>query len=174
MQVWLVVSSSLSNGRKKAIGIEDLDLFFLPGRDLFSGESEKVEFVKSECGYIPLQPETADLVIMNEVISHINPIYLPVVYSEIARVLLAGGMLFISDGNNLAHATCTQERLLPLYQALENGPDGTQVGDVVVQACFLNQRKRIIENHCSKMPAEQDERITYPSSNFQIAAVRIH
>jgi hypothetical protein len=94
---------------------------------------------------VPLQPESADLAIMNEVISHIHPSYLPVVYSEMARILTPGGILFISDGNNLGNPEYASSHLYPLYEALENGPDGTRVGDVQVQSCFINQRKRIIQ-----------------------------
>lgn len=147
----------LELGAKQVIGIEELELYLEPGKQLFSKIGEKVKFLSSEQGYLPLQPESIDLVIMNEVISHINPTILPVVYLEIARILVEGGLLFISDGNNLGFEPYLSEHLVPLYEALENGPDGSQVGDVNVQRCFLNQRKDFIKQRYPELPENQNQ-----------------
>jgi SAM-dependent methyltransferase len=149
-------------GAKKVYGIEDLNLFFEPGTRLFHPPDWNVEFVRSDQGYIPLQPGTADLVIVNEVISHINSTYLPTVYSEICRLLTPRGILFISDGNNLGCTSYHSGYLTTLYEAIENGPDGAKVGDVTVQVCFMNQRKNIIR---SRHPEMSQEQIEYAARN---------
>jgi SAM-dependent methyltransferase len=142
-------------GIKRAIGIEGSDLFVGFCRALFDDAGEKAVFEKSEAGYVPLQPETVDLVIMNEVISHIQPAFLPAAYEEVYRILVPGGMLFVSDGNNLAYPPYVQNTLLPLYEALENGPDGVKAGEVIVQSCFLNQRRAAIVQRHPGLPADQ-------------------
>jgi SAM-dependent methyltransferase len=152
-------------GAKRVIGVEGLDTLLQFSREIFR-DSPRIEFVKSEYGYIPLQPDTADLMIMNEVISHVHPTYLPTVYSEAARILVPGGMLFISDGNNLGNTRYVQERLLPLYNGLENGPDGIQAGEVVVQACFVNQRKWAIQARHPSLPIEQVEYLALNTSGL--------
>ena len=142
-------------GVKKAVGIEASDQYVGYCRELFNDVGDKAVFVKSEGGYVPLQPESADLVIMNEVISHIQPAFLSAAYTEVARILVPGGMLFISDGNNLAYPPYVQNTLLPLYEALENGPDGVQAGDQIVQACLLGQRRAAISKRHPGLPAER-------------------
>ncbi len=156
----------LELGVSQVIGIDDLDLFLQPARQFFQENKGNVKFLKSDCGYIPLQPDTVDLVIVNEVISHVHPTFLPIVYSEIARILVMGGMLFISDGNNLAHRPFFDGHLVQLYDAIENGPDGIQRGDVKVQSCFVNQRKQIIQRRCPALSAEQVEFLSVNTSGL--------
>lgn len=153
-------------GAKKIIGIENNDLFIQGGKQLFADIAHHLTFIKSERGLISLQPETVDITIMNEVISHVNPIYLPVVYAEIARVLAIEGVLFISDGNNLGHRRYFEERLMPLYDAIENGPDGIRAGDVVVQACFLNQRKQFVRSRYPAMAIDHIELLAANTSGL--------
>ncbi|MGD0178141.1 MAG: class I SAM-dependent methyltransferase [Candidatus Bathyarchaeia archaeon] len=149
-------------GVRKVIGIEALDQFIRIARDLFKGYGERVEFVKCERGYIPLQPETVDVVIMNEVISHVNPTYIPVAYSETARILTVGGMLFVSDGNNSAYPE-RQSALVSLYDAIENGPEGTRLDcGATVQVSFVNQRKAMIR---SRYPSMEDKKAEYLAKN---------
>jgi SAM-dependent methyltransferase len=149
-------------GVKKAVGIEASDQYVGYCRELFNDVGDKAVFVKSEGGYVPLQPGSADLVILNEVISHINPAFLPAAYAEIDRILVPGGMLFISDGNNLAYPPYVQNTLLPLYEALENGPDGVQAGDQIVQACLLGQRRRAI---AKRHPGLSADRVLFLAQN---------
>lgn len=144
-------------GARKVYGIEDLDLFIEPGMRLFHPPDWNVEFLRPDRGYIPLQPGTADIVIMNQVISHINPAYLHVVYSETSRILTTGGIFFISDDNNLGYHSHRSDYLTSLYDAIENGPDGTKIGEVTVRVCLLNQRKQIIQSRHPEMPQEQVE-----------------
>lgn len=136
----------LTFGAEGVIGLDVIP--DLPAvRTLFDGFP--MSFVEPEDGYVPLQPETVDIVIMNEVISHVPIEHLPVVYNEMWRVLKHGGCLFISDGNGIHSAKYEAQTLRPLYAALENGPDGTTVGGppfpVTVQRCFLSQRMDLIQ-----------------------------
>lgn len=142
---------------KKAIGIEGLEELIQVARQIYSvaNENEPVEFVLCKDGYLPLQPETVDVVLANEVISHVNPIFLSTLFLEIGRILKTGGVLFISDGNNLSCPGYFEDRLLPLYDALENGPDGARVEELTIQRCIMNQRKDIIIRRHPGIPEEQ-------------------
>jgi SAM-dependent methyltransferase len=117
-------------------------------RKLFKGQP--VALIEPDSGYIPMTPASADIATMNEVVSHVPKAQLPIVYDEMWRVLAPGGTLFVSDGNGLHSASYIHKVLLPLYNALENGPDGVQVGEppfpVTVGRCFLNQRADLIRS----------------------------
>lgn len=150
------------SGARKVIGVEALDQFILIARELFSAHGSRLEFLKSEDGYIPLQPETVDIIIMNEVISHVNPMFLPITYAEVARILVTGGSLFISDGNNLAFPG-RKEVLDKLHHAIEYGPEGTQLDNgAVVQSSLLNQRKSIIRSRISGI---KEDKIDFLAKN---------
>ena len=56
-----------------AIGVDAEELYVKAGSAVFPKLFPKSAIVMSENGYVPLQPASADLVIMNEVISHVNP-----------------------------------------------------------------------------------------------------
>lgn len=45
----------LELGAKKVIGIENLDKFIAPAKELFKSYGERVEIISSEEGFIPLQ-----------------------------------------------------------------------------------------------------------------------
>jgi len=145
----------LDLGAERVIGLDVIpDLAAV--RTLFEGSP--VDFIEPEAGYVPLQPETVDIAVMNEVISHVPIEHLPVVYNEMWRVLRHGGVLFISDGNGIHSATYEARTLQPLYAALENGPDGTTVGGppfpVTVQRSFLNQRADLIRKWHPELKAD--------------------
>jgi SAM-dependent methyltransferase len=135
----------LAMGAKEAIGIDVEDEYVEAATSVFENLYSSIEIIRSRNGYIPLQPESVDIVFMNEVISHVNPAYLETVYLETSRILRKGGILYISDGNNVGNAEC-RKSLIPLYDAWENGPDGTKTDRDVVTKCFLNRRTEIIRN----------------------------
>lgn len=141
----LLAPTLLGLGAKSYVGVDVL-AGFADARRLFEGQP--VELVEPEAGYIPVQPGTIDVAVVNEVVSHVPEAHLPVVYDELYRVLAPGGTLFVSDGNGLHSRGYIHKTLLPLYDALENGPDGVQVGGppfpVTVGRCFLSQRKDLI------------------------------
>jgi len=130
------------------VGIEEPELFIEYCLELYGGPVPPagVEFVQSEEGYIPLQPDSADVVLLNEVISHVNPRWLPTVYAECHRILAPGGVLFISDGNNLHCRTYVNEAMIPLHAAYELGPDGCQVDAGTIDRCFVTRRADIIRS----------------------------
>jgi SAM-dependent methyltransferase len=127
----------------QAIAIDVEDTYLDAGRMVFEKLYPSVRFLKSDQGYIPLQPETVDFVLVNEVISHINPSYLETFYAEIARILRRKGVVLISDGNDLEKARC-RERLVSLYESWENGPDGTKTDRDTVTESYLTTRKNMI------------------------------
>jgi 2-polyprenyl-3-methyl-5-hydroxy-6-metoxy-1,4-benzoquinol methylase len=159
-------------GVKRVIGIEHLDWIIQEGKKLCEWYGINAEFMKAEDGYVALQPETVDIIIMNEVISHIPPTVLPTVYSEAARILAPGGVLFISDGNNLGYPPYFDERLIPLYEALERGPDGTKIEDLVVKVCFMNQRKAMIQKYYPDLSEEQLDHLS--ENTFRLFGERLH
>ena len=135
----------LELGAARVVGVDVLT-GFADAKPLFDGQP--VEFVEPDCGYVPVQPAAVDIVVMNEVISHVPIAHLPIVYDEMWRVLKPGGVLFISDGNGLHAGTATIQKLRALYYAYDNGPDGSVVGGppfpVPISRCFLSQRKDMI------------------------------
>lgn len=153
----------LALGAVKAIGVEVEQKYLRNGSRVF-GElyGERVEYIPSENGYIALQPESVDIVVVNEVVSHINPGYLDTVYAEIARILKTGGLILISDGNNLGVKNYFRDNLCPLYEAWENGPDRTRTDRDVVSKCFLNRRVEMI---CQRHPLLEAEKVKYLAEN---------
>lgn len=141
----LLAPAVLGCGAREYVGVDVLPAL-ADARLLF--KNEPVRLVEPDEGYIPVQPGSVDIVIANEVVSHVPEAHLPIVYNELYRVLAPGGTIFISDGNGLHSTSYIRETLLPLYNALENGPDGVQVGKppfpVTVGRCFLSQRKDLI------------------------------
>jgi SAM-dependent methyltransferase len=130
-------------GATEAIGIDVVDEYLEAGRLVLEELYCSAKIISCKSGYIPLQPESVDIVFMNEVISHVNPGYLETVYLETSRILRKGGILYISDGNNFGNAEC-RKSLISLYNAWENGPDGTETDRDVVTKCFLTRRIEII------------------------------
>jgi SAM-dependent methyltransferase len=133
------------SGAKHVTGIEGFEGYLIASKSVFEKMYRNVTVLASDAGYMPLQPDTADLVLMLEVISHVNPAFLETVFSEAYRILKRGGVLFIADGNNIANNAC-REALAPLYEAWENGPDGTKTDRDTVESSFLSCRKEIIRS----------------------------
>ena len=113
-------------------------------KKLFEGYGGTVSFVASGDGYLPLDPASIDFVLMREMISHVNPTVLPIVWSELSRVLKPGGVVVISDGNNLDYPRMRKE-LHELFAAWENGPDGVKTSRDVVITSY--RQRRVDEIH---------------------------
>lgn len=137
-------------GAARFIGTEGLDRFVEIASGLFPGDT----FVKVEDGYVPLQPESVDLVIVNEVISHIALRDLPIVYQEIARILKVGGGVFISDGNNHMCPEYINGHLKNLHHAKEFGPDDGPYG-----MSFKTQRANMIRKVFPALSAAEIENL---------------
>jgi SAM-dependent methyltransferase len=146
----------VSLGCEEAVGVDAEDFYVNAGNLVFPVLYPKTRLVKSEDGYVPLQPASADLIFMNEVISHINPRFLDTVWLECSRILRRGGILFISDGNNAANAT-VQSLLPELYEKWENGPDGVRTDRDVVEDNFRGRRQKIIRQKYPDMALEKVE-----------------
>lgn len=137
----------LCRGAAKAVGIDVVDEYLETGRRLLGARYPGLEFAKSDEGLLPLRSASADLVLVNEVISHVNPMFLENLYAEIARILKPGGHVLISDGNNIANDEC-RRALADVYDAWENGPAGRRTDRDVVTTSFLDRRRKIIrERH---------------------------
>jgi SAM-dependent methyltransferase len=146
----------LARGASIAIGVDAEDSYVEAGRKLFPELYPNIKILKTEFGYLPIQPETIDFVLINEVISHVNPGYLDTVYMEVARVLKPGGVVLISDGNNIANQKCREE-LIPFYETWELGPDGEKTARDVVTESYLTRRMKIIKTHYPDLePAKVD------------------
>lgn len=133
----------LQFGAKQAIGVDAQERYLAEGQRVFGRLYSQIEFQLCEEGYLELESDSVDFVFANEVISHVNPAYLPVLYGEIARVLKPGGVLLISDGNNWANRECRAD-LLQVYDAWENGPAGRSTGRDVVTQPYCELRLALI------------------------------
>lgn len=133
-------------GVVRIVGVEIEDDYIKEGRKTLGQLYESVSYVKPDSiGYLPIDQDelSIDVIIVNEVISHINPMFLDIVLMELARVLRMGGVLFISDGNNLGFPGY-KDKLLTLYELWENGPDGAKTDRDVVTKSYVTRRKEII------------------------------
>jgi len=148
-------------GAKVAIGVEVEKNYIEPALELFHEMYSDIKIVRSEEGYIPLQPETVDFVLLNEVISHVNPAFLETVYAEIGRILKPGGMVLVSDGNNIGYGP-RADGLIYLWDAWENGPDGAKTSRDTVIKSYLTRRKEII---CARHPQLDKAQVDYLAEN---------
>ncbi len=149
-------------GARRAIGIDVEEEYIELGKRFFeSTSSGKVQILPCECGLIPIPSETVDFVFMNEVISHINPGYLDLILQEISRILRFGGVLFISDGNNIANRKC-RRKLLDFWDKWENGPDGVNTDRDMVNRCYLTRRKEMI---VKRYPELDEEKVNFLAMN---------
>jgi SAM-dependent methyltransferase len=143
-----------SRGAREAIGIDVDDEYVAAGQSVFEALYPNARIIKSEAGRLDLPSEAVDVIIMNEVISHVNPSYLDRVWSESSRILKAGGILFISDGNNLANPVA-RAKLIELYEKWEMGPDGVRTDRDVVTVPFLDRRRKLIRERHPGLPADK-------------------
>ncbi len=146
----------LIRGASRAIGVDVEDEYLEAGRRILGKLYPTLEFEKSDQGYLPIPPASVGFVMLNEVISHVNPMYLDNLYSEVARILKPGGYLLISDGNNIANEECRRD-LLNVYDAWENGPAGRHTGRDVVDPAFWESRRDLIRARYPQLPAEKVE-----------------
>jgi SAM-dependent methyltransferase len=155
----------LAQGARTAIGVDVIDEYLAVARDVLGVIFPATSFVKSEQGYLPITSETASVVMINEVISHVNPMYLPNLFSEVARVLVPGGYVLISDGNNIANAECRRD-LVDVYDAWENGPTGRKTGRDVVDDAFIELRRHLVHERHPTLAAEKVEYLARNTSGL--------
>ncbi|MDH7499439.1 MAG: class I SAM-dependent methyltransferase [candidate division NC10 bacterium] len=141
-------------GAEMAMGIDAEEEYTEAGRFVFETLYPSVRILKSEAGYIPLQPDSVDVVILNEVVSHINPGFLDTVWLEVSRILRVDGILLISDGNNIAHPYARQT-LPDLYEKWEKGPEGARTDRDQVIRPFVTRRAEIIRQRHPELTDDQ-------------------
>lgn len=146
----------LARGATHAVGVDVVDEYLEAGRRIIGALYPTTSFTKSEEGLLPLPPCSVDFVLVNEVISHVNPMFLDNLYAEIGRVLKPGGQVLISDGNNIANAEC-RKALVELYDAWENGPSGRRTDRDTVTKSFLDRRREIIRTRHPGLDEEKRE-----------------
>jgi len=156
---------ALARGASAYIGVDAEREYIDTASRIIGKLYDQTEFYQTEAGFIPVQPATVDVVIMNEVISHVNPAYLDTVWSETARVLRPNGILFISDGNNSANPEAAR-KLHELYEKWENGPEGAVTDRDVVSAPFLQRRRDIIRRHAADLPPDEVEHLAINTSGL--------
>jgi len=151
----------LCRGAVRAIGVDVVDEYLDAGRQILAAMYPAIGFEKSDEGLLPLAPSSADFVLLNEVISHVNPMFLDNLYAEVGRTLKPGGHVLISDGNNIANAEC-RKALAELYDAWENGPSGRKTDRDTVTTSFLERRREIIR---ARHPSLEGDRLDYAARN---------
>lgn len=154
----------LSLGAARYIGVDIGEFSQLS--ELFSAEEGRVQFVNPDEGYLPLDAASVDLVIANEVISHVPPKDLPTIYEEWGRIVRPAGGLLVSDGNSLEDAAYFKRTLLPLYEAVERGAPGASFGEppfIGQIACsYQDQRRNLLR---SWFPSLTEEQATFLAAN---------
>jgi SAM-dependent methyltransferase len=98
----------------------DVDEEYLSDGERFIGKLFGSRYVKSDDCYLDIPSNSVDFILVNEVISHINPSLLDIFYSECARIMKVGGELVISDGNNFSHYQ-TRCDLIDWYSLWDGG-----------------------------------------------------
>jgi SAM-dependent methyltransferase len=136
----------------------DVDDEYLRDGAKFIGERYGSHYVKSDDCYLEVPSNSVDFILVNEVISHINPSLLDIFYGECARVLKVGGEIVISDGNNFAHYQ-TRCDLIDWY-ALWDGGSSKEFGD----SNYTKQRYVLIKN-AFKSKKLAPEQIQYYAEN---------
>jgi SAM-dependent methyltransferase len=152
-------------GARSAVGIDVEDVYLEAASEIVGTIWPQSRFRKSESGHLPIESNSIDVVVVNEVISHVNPGHLPTLFSEIGRVLRKGGYVIISDGNNIANEECRKD-LIEVYDAWENGPDGRRTSRDVVQDCFLDIRRKLIGAWYPDLPEDRLEYIARNTSGL--------
>ena len=136
----------MSLGASEVIGIDAETEYVDEGGRIFHQYNDKIRIVPSDCGYLPIETETVDFVLMNEVISHINPSFLDTTLSEVSRILKPNGQILISDGNNL-DCRNYDNKLIKFHKSWENGPDGVKTDRDIVTKPFVDRRREIIKQN---------------------------
>ena len=155
----------LAAGARSGVGVDVEPDYVEAGNRVLGSFDESLSLVQSQGGWLPLPPESADLVFVNEVISHVNPTFLDTLYAEVARVLRPGGWVLVSDGNNLASLSC-RKALLDVYDAWENGPPGRQTDRDVVTRPFVEIRHALLADWLPELPAERLEHLARNTSGL--------
>src|SRR5579871_3226894 len=75
-----------AEGVRSAIGVDVEDVYLKSASEIIGAIWPQARFKKSEQGFLPIESDSVDFVLVNEVISHVNPGYLPTLFSEIARI----------------------------------------------------------------------------------------
>lgn len=160
----------LAMGAREAIGVDAHEPYIREGEAFIGTAFPKTRFIVTRDGLIDLPPASVDCIYVNEVISHVNPTLLPLLYNEMNCILKPGGILLISDGNNFANASCRMD-LLALYDAWENGPAGRNTGRDIVHKSFRAQRKTIIRQLAPQLDEAELEYVT--ANTFGLFGMRL-
>lgn len=109
----------------KQLGVDqvysvDVDPEHLDQGAKFIGQRYGSIYVESQDCMVNIPSNVADMILVNEVISHINPAILDTFYQEMCRILKPGGEIIISDGNNYANFN-TYSDLIDWYLLWEHG-----------------------------------------------------
>ena len=155
----------VSHGARKIICMDVIPEYIDIGKKLFSNESNSISFLLADGPFLPIEPETVGFVYMNEVISHINPMYLDTMLAEIGRILRPDAAILISDGNNLLNEY-SRKTLLNLYRCWEQAEPGTQTDRDVVTESFASRRKKQIALYAPELPSSELELLAKNTSGL--------
>lgn len=136
----------------------DVDDEYLADGARFIGSRFNSQYVKSDDCYLEIPSNSVDFILVNEVISHINPSLLDIFYAECARVLKVGGELVISDGNNFSHFK-TRSDLIDWYELWDSG-SSKEFGDTN----YTKQRFVILRRAFKELRLPQ-EKLEYYAQN---------
>lgn len=124
-------------------------------------------YIKSDDCYLEIASNSVDFILVNEVISHINPSLLDIFYAECARVLKVGGEIVISDGNNFSHYK-TRSDLIDWYALWESG-SSKEFGDTN----YTKQRFVILRRAFKDKELSQEQLEYYARNTSGLAGERL-
>jgi SAM-dependent methyltransferase len=127
---------------------------------------ERIEVVKGSVSEMPYEPESFDLVVSNEAISHYRDV--EPFLREVHRVLRRSGVLLVSDGNNGLNPW-TRKKTHEIWDAFELGAGNGYVHGHVVKHRYRAERAEFVAQHFPDVPAERMARETFGMTFEEVA-----
>jgi 2-polyprenyl-3-methyl-5-hydroxy-6-metoxy-1,4-benzoquinol methylase len=123
---------------------------------------------QGDAAAIPYAAGDFDVVFSVEAISHYADV--PAFLAEAARVLKAGGHLFISDGNNGTNPLVARQTRM-IWRAFEEGQPGTQVGTHRVGASYRDMRRELVAKSYPHLSSDEVDLLARNTAGYTSAQV---
>ena len=130
-------------------------------------DHRQVYLLRGNVQAIPLKPDSVDLVLSIEAISHYYDV--DAFLDECARVLRPGGVLLISDGNNGANPGL-RRFTEGLWQRFELGPRGAWHGHDI-QDTMVERRERLLRERFPRLEEAKVHALARATSGWDAARI---
>lgn len=162
-------------GVSQVIGVDPSPFFLDKARaSLSSEEASRIEFYQGSSISLPLSDKSADLVVFNHVLTHLDPAdYLPSII-EAYRVLKSGGHIMLKD-NDLASWSLTFGPTDPLSAPVETFLSAWGAGRYLCrQFPSLLASAGFVAEKLEVYPIVDDEEDTYGFEYVLLRAIKMH